>query len=171
MTLSYIHSGYTRSEQPVQAPNSTTPKRPWMQMQHLSFAHMSEIRAYCQLYYCDLGMKVLGMSKKCLNPTNFTRYRMICSCLNVDRNTAPVRPHYQQRESFGLQTLLHIDELGRWPTPEDVIKVQERGLHHGRFDTDHLHRRWKRGLHARKASTASSHPPSYYIPFPTKVNL
>ena len=47
-----------------------------------------------------------------------------CRRLHVDRNTAPVRPYYQQRESFGLQTLLHIDQLGRWPTPEDVIKVQ-----------------------------------------------
>ena len=58
MTLSHIHSGYSCSEQPVQAPNReywcflATPKWPWMQMQCSSFAHTSAIRAYCQIYYC-----------------------------------------------------------------------------------------------------------------------
>ena len=60
LTLSHIHSGYTSSEQPVQAPNSSVccclaiPKRPWMQMQNSSFTHMSAIRAYCQLFHCVL---------------------------------------------------------------------------------------------------------------------
>ena len=55
MTLSHIHSGYTRSKQPVQAPNwvywccLATPKRPWMQMQCSSFTCTSAIRAYCQI--------------------------------------------------------------------------------------------------------------------------
>ena len=59
MTLSHIHSGYTRSEQPVQAPNQAywcclaTPKRHWMQMQCSTFAQTCAIRAYCQLYYCE----------------------------------------------------------------------------------------------------------------------
>ena len=58
VTLSHIHSGYSCSEQPVQAPNQeywcflATPKGPRMQMQRSSFAHTRAIRAYCQLYYC-----------------------------------------------------------------------------------------------------------------------
>ena len=61
MTLSYIHSGDTSSEQPVQAPNFRVrcclamPKRPWMQIQRSSFVHMCAIKAYCQLYCCALG--------------------------------------------------------------------------------------------------------------------
>ena len=49
----------SRSEQQVQAPNCVywcclaLPKQPKMQMQRLSFAHTSAIRAYCQLYYCE----------------------------------------------------------------------------------------------------------------------
>ena len=62
VTLSHIHNGYTSSEQPVQAPNSSvwcclsTPKQPWMQMQRSSFTHTSVIRAYCQLYYCEMNL-------------------------------------------------------------------------------------------------------------------
>ena len=54
VTLSHIHSGYSCSEQPVQASIQeywvffAMPKRPWMQMQRSSFAYKSAIRAYCR---------------------------------------------------------------------------------------------------------------------------
>ena len=55
VTLPHIHSGYTISEQPVQAPNwmhwcyLATPKQPWMQMKCSTFTPTHVIRAYCHL--------------------------------------------------------------------------------------------------------------------------
>ena len=87
VSLSHIHSGYTSSEQPVQAPISSvhcclaTPKRPWMRMQRSSFAHTSAIRAYCQLYYCALytcdHRKSHVSSKRINNNNNNSAYCMI----------------------------------------------------------------------------------------------
>ena len=62
VTLSHIYSGYTCSEQPVQAPNRVCwcclamPKQPWMQMQCSICARMRAIRAYYQLYYYGVGL-------------------------------------------------------------------------------------------------------------------
>ena len=87
--LSHIHSGYTSSEQPVQAPSSsvqcsvTTLKWPWMQMQHSGFAHTSAIRAYCQLYYCGFGGSICNLISNCFD----FLILLLLSCLHTINKT------------------------------------------------------------------------------------
>lgn len=78
--------------------------------------------------------------------------------LPLDGNPAPVWSYHDKGESSRLQALLHILQLRRRTKDQDLFQVQKRGIHHGRSDSGHLHRRWKGGYKGfcAQASTASS---------------
>ena len=78
--------------------------------------------------------------------------------LPLDGNPAPVWSYHDKGESSRLQALLHILQLRRRTKDQDLFQVQERGIHHGRSDSGHLHWRWKGGCDGfyAQASTASS---------------